>query len=130
MASNVAKMLLLGEHVIIINAEKAIVSGKKRTVITHYKERQNIRTHYNPIKGPFWSKNPHKLVRRTIRGMLPWKKDRGKVAYRRLKVYSGIPEALDIDESRIETISNISIDQLKGTYIKISELSDEIGYKQ
>ena len=71
LASKVAKMLLLGENVIIINAEKAIISGNKRTTIAAYKERQNIKTHYNPVKGPFWLKTPHNLVRRTIRGMLP-----------------------------------------------------------
>jgi len=129
MASMVAKMLLLAENVIIINAEKAIVSGNRRTTIEHYKTRQNIRTHYNPIKGPFWFKTPHQLVRRTIRGMLPWKKDRGKVAYRRLKVYSGLPENLNVDEASIETFSDFSIDQLKGTFIEVGELAKEIGFK-
>ncbi len=129
LASKVAKMLLLGEHITVVNAEKAIVSGKRRKLIEQYKERQNIRTHYNPIKGPFWFKTPHLFVRRTIRGMLPWKKNRGKVAYRRLKVYFGIPEELEVDEANLETFSEISIDQLKGTFMEIGELAREIGFK-
>ena len=129
MASKVAKMLLLAENVIIINAEKAIISGNRRTTIKHYKTRQNIRTHYNPIKGPFWFKTPHQLVRRTIRGMLPWKKDRGRTAYRRLKVYSGLPENFNVDEASIETFSDFSIDRLKGRFIEVGELAKEIGFK-
>ncbi|NVM30196.1 MAG: 50S ribosomal protein L13 [Candidatus Helarchaeota archaeon] len=129
LASSVAKMLLLGERVIIVNAEKSVISGKRRTTLNHYKERQNIRTHTNPTKGPFWFKTPNQLVRRTIRGMLPWKKDRGRRAYRNLKVYIGIPEELNINTADIETFSDHSIDQLKGSFIQVKELAKEIGFK-
>jgi large subunit ribosomal protein L13 len=129
LASHVAKMLLLNERIIIVNAEKVIISGKKRKIIDHYKERSNIHTHTNPIRGPFWPKRADNFVQRTIRGMLPWKKDRGRQAYKRLKVYEGVPEKLNLDESTFQTFSDASIDNLKGTYIEMSELSQEIGYK-
>ena len=129
LASHIAKMLLLNEKVIIVNAEKIIISGNRRKIIEHYKERSNIHTHTNPTKGPFWPKRPDNFVRRTIRGMLPWKKDRGRQAYRRLRVYEGIPEKLNLDESTFETFSDASIDNLKGTFIEMNELSQEIGYK-
>ncbi|NVM52978.1 MAG: 50S ribosomal protein L13 [Candidatus Helarchaeota archaeon] len=128
-ASKIAKMLLLGEKVIVINAEKTIISGNKRQIIARYKERQQIRTHYNPIKGPFWYKSPDQLVRRTIRGMLPWKKDRGKQVYRNLKVYIGIPEDFELDEADIETFADLSIDRIKGSFMQVNELAKEIGYK-
>ena len=135
LASKVAKMLLLNEKVIIVNAEKAIISGRKRQLIDQYKERSNIRTHYNPIKGPFWPKNPSQFVRRTIRGMLPWKNPRGRLAYKNLQVFSGFPADLNkklgiSKDLNIETFSEISLDQLKGTYIVISALSKEIGWKE
>lgn len=129
LASIVAKMLLLGEQVIIVNAEKSVISGKRRQTIDYYKERQNIRTHTNPTKGPFWFKTPNRLVRRTIRGMLPWKKARGKRAYKNLKVYIGIPEDLNIKIAEMETFSDHSIDQLKGSFFQINELAKEIGSK-
>ncbi len=129
LASHIAKMLLLHEKVIVVNAEKIIISGNRRKIITHYKERSNIHTHTNPTRGPFWPKRPDNFVRRTIRGMLPWKKARGRQAYRRLRVYEGIPEKLNLDESTFETFSDASIDNLKGTFIEMSELSQEIGYK-
>ncbi|MHA1267659.1 MAG: 50S ribosomal protein L13 [Candidatus Helarchaeota archaeon] len=129
LASKVAKLLLLGEKIIVINAEKAVISGNKKERIKRYKDRQNIRTHYNPIKGPFWYKTPSQLVRRTIRGMLPWKNDRGRRAYKNLKVFMGIPEELQIKQDQIETFSEISTENLKGTYIEVLELAKEIGYK-
>ena len=129
MASQVAKMLLMGENVIVVNAEKAVVSGRKKEVIAHYKERSNIHTHTNPRRGPFWPKTPNGFVRRAIRGMLPWKKARGRRAYKNLKVYVGVPEDLTLDESTFETFSDASINQLKGTFIEISKLAEEIGWK-
>ncbi|MFX1295017.1 MAG: 50S ribosomal protein L13 [Promethearchaeota archaeon] len=129
LASLVAKMLLLNEKIIIVNAEKAVISGKKRTIINQYKERINIHTHTNPRRGPFWYKTPNKLLRRTIRGMLPWKKKRGREAYKRLKVYEGIPEELNLDESTFETFSDFTLDHLKGTFISVGELAKEIGWK-
>ncbi|MHA1651357.1 MAG: 50S ribosomal protein L13 [Candidatus Helarchaeota archaeon] len=129
LASHVAKMLLLGEKVIIVNAEKAVISGKKRRTIEAFKERIKIHTHTNPRRGPFWPKTPNNIVRRTIRGMLPWKKKRGRDAYKNLKVYIGIPENLNVDESAFETFSDASLDRLKGSFMEISELAKEIGWK-
>ena len=80
LASKVAKAALLGDRVVIVNAEKAIITGARRTVIEAYKEKFNIRTSYNPRKGPFHHRRPDKLVRRIVRGMLPYPKPRGKAA--------------------------------------------------
>ena len=38
MASVVAKRLLQGENIIVVNAEKAVVSGKKKAVVRERKE--------------------------------------------------------------------------------------------
>ena len=77
MASVVAKRLLMGERIAIINAEKAVVSGRRRMVVRRYKERLQI-GHYR--KGPYWPRRPDRIVWRTIRGMLPRYKDKGKRA--------------------------------------------------
>ncbi len=129
LSSRVAKMLLQGEKVIVVNVEKAVVSGRRKKVIGIYKERLEIHTRTNPVRGPFWPKIPTRLVRRTIRGMLPWKKSRGKQAYKNLKVYLGVPDDLNLDSSTFETFSDASISQLKGNFMYISELSKEIGSK-
>ncbi|MFW9805271.1 MAG: 50S ribosomal protein L13, partial [Candidatus Thorarchaeota archaeon] len=92
LGAKAAKSALLGDKVVIVNAEKAIITGARRTVIEAFKEKFNIRTSYNPRKGPFHERRPDKMVRKMIRGMLPWPAPRGKEAYKRIKVYVGIPE--------------------------------------
>jgi large subunit ribosomal protein L13 len=129
MASLVAKMLLLGDKVTIVNAEKAVISGRIRYTIALYKQRSNIKTHTNPKWGPFFYRRPNLFVRRRIRGMLPWKYPRGKQAYMNLKVFMGIPKALNINESSMETFPEFSIKELKGPYIKVSQLSAELGWE-
>ena len=69
MAAFAAKKALLGEKVDIINCEKAVVSGSKRDVLARYKQKRERTT----IKGPFFPKVADRFVRRTVRGMLPYK---------------------------------------------------------
>lgn len=93
LASKVAKLLLHGRRVIVVNAEDIIISGKPKPIINKYKAWQNVSTLTNPWKGPFHYKRPDLFVKRRIRGMLPWKKLRGKRAYDNLRVYIGVPES-------------------------------------
>ncbi len=89
--SFVAKQALLGKEVAILNAEKAIISGNKETNIAKIKLRRSINS-MKPRKGPFFSKDPEKIMKRAIRGMLPdWRNGRGKEALKRIKCYVGIP---------------------------------------
>jgi len=126
LASIVAKRLLNGEKIAIVNAEKAVISGKFDSILEKYKEWLKIRTHTNPKKGPFHYRRPDKLVKRTIRGMLPWKNPRGKQAYKRLRVYIGVPEELKNKE--IARVKEVDASRLKGSYITIFELSQLIGW--
>jgi large subunit ribosomal protein L13 len=89
MASIVAKRLLRGETITIVNAEKAVISGKRRSKVREAKEFLQVG---HPRKGPFHYRRPDRIVRRTVRGMLPYKQPKGKQAYKRLKVFIGAPE--------------------------------------
>ena len=123
MASVVAKRLLMGERIAIINAEKAVISGRKKMVVRRYKERLQI-GHYR--KGPYWPRRPDRIVWRTIRGMLPRYKEKGKQALKRLKVFIGVPEELQGVEA--ETIPEASASKLRCSYITVGELAKEIGW--
>ncbi len=91
--SQVAKRVLLGESIVIINAKDAIISGNKKNIHEKYLARLNISTATNPRRGPFWPRRPDTLMRGIIKKMLPRKKRRGKEALRRVHVYiSDIPE--------------------------------------
>jgi len=68
MASHIAKRLLDGEKIIIVNAEKAIISGKRLSILREKHEFLQV-GHYR--KGPFHPRRPDRIVKRVIRGMLP-----------------------------------------------------------
>ena len=91
LASNIAKRLLEGENIVIVNAEKGLISGDPGFLAQKYLKRYHIKTKSNPLKGPFFPRKPDQILKRTVRGMLPYKKHKGKEAYKRLKVYCDLP---------------------------------------
>ena len=122
MASNVAKRLLQGENVIIVNSEKAAISGKKHHIV---KDAKTFLEVGHPRKGPYHPRRPDKIVSRTIRGMLPRRKPKGLQAYKRLRVYLGFP--MEFESKSVHTIIEASADKLKSSYITVGELAKEIG---
>ncbi len=86
LAAHVAKLLLGGESVTIINAEKAVISGNPDVTFVLYKEK---RDRGDPNHGPFYPKQPDRILRRIIRGMVPYKKSLGRAAFKRLRVQTG-----------------------------------------
>ncbi len=128
LASKVAKMLLEGEEVVIVNAEKAIITGNREDIFAKYKQRTELRTRTNPRKGPFYPKRSDEIVRRTIRGMLPWKTDRGRKAFKRLKVYVGVPK--EFEGRELETISEAHMSRLATPkYVTVGEVARFLGGK-
>ncbi|MBS7247566.1 MAG: 50S ribosomal protein L13 [Candidatus Jordarchaeales archaeon] len=127
MASVVAKHLLNGERVTIINAEKAVVTGNPRFIKEKYKKFLQIRTITAPWKGPIHYRRPDRLVRRTIRGMLPWKKARGREAYKRLRVYIGIPEFLSGVNAQTIPDAHIS-GKVNAKFVRVEDISREVGW--
>ena len=125
MASVVAKRLLQGEKVVIVNAEKAIISGKPRSIINEYKDMLKKRTATNPSRGPLYPKMPDRLVRRTVRGMLPIKKPKGRNAYKRLSVYIGVPKKYE--NASLETVPQASSSKIK-LFMKVGDLARELGW--
>lgn len=126
LASTVAKRLLCGERIAIVNAERTVISGKRNSLTLEYKERLRIRTLVNPAKGPFHPRRPDGILRRTIRGMLPWDRLRGKEAFRRLAVFIGIPS--ELKDAQLESVPEARMERLKGRFIRLEEISREIGW--
>lgn len=91
-ASQVAKMLLKGDKVILINADRLFISGHIADLKANYKQKFDFKDRANPEHSPYWSRRPDLFVKRVVRGMLPYKKPRGKAAFRLLRVYTGIPD--------------------------------------
>jgi large subunit ribosomal protein L13 len=128
LASIVAKKLLEGYSVHVVNVEKAVLSGSKQRIIQGYKLLFKVHTHVNPEKsGIRRPRSPVNIFRRAVRGMLPMNKPCGRLAYRRLRVYVGIPPEL----SRVELTKypDAMYTRLRGKYITVEELSRELGWR-
>jgi large subunit ribosomal protein L13 len=124
MASIIAKRLLSGESIIIVNAEKATLSGRR---LSRVKEARAFLKIGHPGKGPFHPRRPDQIVHRTIRGMLPHRLPKGQVALRRLRVFLGVP--LEFKDVLLQTIPQASVSRLKCPYLTVGEFAREIGYK-
>jgi large subunit ribosomal protein L13 len=118
----VAKQALLGESVIVINAEKAMLSGNKEMILRKEFRWLEVRNLGSPLKGPNHEKRPDKYVRRAIRGMLPWHKFRGRDAFARVMVYMGTP-AEEIKKVHNLDIKSAKIEKLESQRKKVSGLS-------
>ena len=83
------------DKVIIVNAEKAIVSGSKTSVFNTYQAKYKLN---HARKGPFFPRMPDMILKRAVRGMLPYQsKSSGRRALRNLRVEIGCPSHLSGD---------------------------------
>lgn len=88
LASVLAKRLMRGEHIVVLHSEKVIVSGSAESVKARYLFKTTVGTRR---KGPFPSRMPHLLFKRTVRGMLPYQRPNGRAAFKRLQCHIGVP---------------------------------------
>ncbi|MFH1071909.1 MAG: 50S ribosomal protein L13 [Nanoarchaeota archaeon] len=125
MATYAAKTALLGEEVIIVHAEKAYVSGDRRKVLTEYMRRKRQGTW---AKGPFIHRSPDRFVRRTIRGMLPYKQPKGREAFKRIMCYIGLPE--EFKDKELVSFKHCQVSKLPSNkYLSVLEICRHLGGK-
>ena len=135
LASVVAKQLITAKkagedtRVIIVNAEKAIVTGKRSTILSDYRAKYELN---HPRKGPFFPRMPDQILKRTVRGMLPYQKNSsGRNALRSLRVEIGTPSDLSGDlPDGCEWGDSTNIDRpLPERFVRLGEISKELGVK-
>lgn len=127
MCSHVSKLLLQGNSVAIVNAEKAMLSGNRYKTIELYKEHLEINSVTNPIHGPFHPRRPDTMLSKMVRGMVPKRKPSGMTAFRRLRVYIGLPE--EMKKSKMESFTDSKITKPEAYYISVGEVAKQIGWK-
>ena len=126
LASTVAKQLLSGdEKIYIVNAEQAVVSGSKATTLKEYKD---CRDRGSREFGPYFPKRPDRIMKRTIRGMLPYKRARGRDAMSRLRVYVGVP--MELRDAEMITLEKADMNRLSSNkYVELGDVSLKLGGK-
>lgn len=103
LASRIAETLKDGGDVEVVNAENAVVSGDPENVFQKYRERREGGTRES---GPRFPKAPERILKRTVRGMLPDNAD-GRQAFKRLKTYRGNPDDAETVEADIKTVDDL-----------------------
>lgn len=123
-AAAVAKKLLEGEKIEIVNAEKAIISGSKKSVFERYDTRFKRAPKGNPRKGPHHSTMPDRMLTSAVRNMLPKYSKRGRRVLKNLRVWIGTPKPLEAEKK--QTIENAKKTALKKS-VTVGEISKMCG---
>lgn len=77
-----------GDYVVIINAQKVVLSGKKENQKTYFRHSGYPGGLYKKTVSELRSKKPTELLRNAIVGMLP-KTKMGKIMVKKLFIYKG-----------------------------------------
>ncbi len=126
LCSYITKLLLSGKRVVVVNAERAMISGKKESILREWHEFLEISSVVHPKHGPFHPRRPDMILRRMVRGMLPRKKPKGINAFKRLRVYIGVPE--DYANSQYTRFDDAMIRKQRSYYTSIEEVARSIGW--
>lgn len=127
-ACGVAKKLLQGEEVAVINAEKMVMSGDLAQLTAKYQTKRGMKNKATPENSPNYSRRPDLFVRRIIRGMLPFDSSRGRAAFKRLDVFMGDPGSFDGAE-KLE-FAGANAEKLNTKYHTIALLCSRLGFKR
>jgi len=128
LCSNVAKLLLQGNNVSVVNCEKIMISGKRLSIVGEYKDFLEIASILHPKHGPFHPRRPDTILARMVRGMLPRKKPSGQAALKRLRTYIGVPNQLKSSD-KIQ-FDNAKIRKPSAYYTSMAELGRTIGWTE
>lgn len=128
LASHVAKLLLNGNRVSIVNCEEIMISGTRSNIIKEYRDFLEIGSIIHPEHGPYHPRRPDTIISRMIRGMLPRKKPSGLTAHKRLRAYIGTPKQL-------KSLKKTQFDKAKITrstanYTTMADLGRTIGWTE
>ena len=121
LSSVVAERIMDGEEIVIVNADAVIITGQKEMVFSQFKakvDRGQIR------KGPYYPRRADLLLKRTIRGMIPFYKTSGREAYRRVHTFVGVPaQFADIEKERNED----AMKPITGKYTTLGAVAKYLG---
>jgi len=119
-ASPVAERALDDERIAIVNAERAVITGRREDVLATYRKRVEV----GSDRGPAYPRRPDGILKRAIRGMVPHKQPRGREALERVRVYVGDP----YEDDEQEVVEDASLNRLSNTrFVELGEVSEHIG---
>lgn len=131
MASTVAKELINGQAITLVRCEDTNISGSLYRNQLKYGAFKQKLSSYNPKKGPFHQRAPHKIVMRCIRGMVPYKTAKGAAAMDRLKCFDGIPYPFNMKKRMVipNALKNIRLKPHR-KFCAVKDVSIHFGWHQ
>jgi large subunit ribosomal protein L13 len=118
-ASQVAERAMNGETVAVVNVERAVITGREGAIKEKFQKRRELTSD----KGPAYPKRPDGIFKRAIRGMVPYKEQKGREAFENVRVYVGNPyddEGEILEDTSLDRLSNIK-------FVQLDDLSESIG---
>ena len=128
LSSAVAKLLLKGNRISIVNCEKIMLSGTRDNIIKEYRDFLEVSSIIHPTHGPYHPRRPDTIMKRMIRGMLPRKKPSGTAAHKRLRTYIGSPKEFRAFEK--VQFEKAKIKKAPSNYTTMGELGRIIGWTE
>ncbi|MBX4212123.1 50S ribosomal protein L13 [Candidatus Pacearchaeota archaeon] len=89
LASYAAKQALLGKSVIIVNCNEILITGNRDSIVKEYKEARGRGG--SSLRGPHFPKSAERILKRIVRGMLPYTQGRGEAALHRVICHNNTP---------------------------------------
>ncbi len=128
LASIVAKKLLEGNRVIVVNVEKIVISGKPSEVVKSYKQTVlSVRSHHKHKWRPKRPRSPIRIFKSAVKGMLPKNNKRGREALKRLRAYIGIPQ--EYAGKELVRFKEADASRLGRWYVELARVARELGWK-
>lgn len=129
LCSHVAKLLIGGTRVSVINCGKIMISGTRSNIIHEYRKFLEINSIINPKHGPVHYRRPDTIITKMVRGMLPHaKKPSGRLAHKRLRAYIDSPKELrPLPKIQFE---NARIKKDPSNYTTMAEMCRVIGWTE
>jgi len=128
LCSHVAKLLINGNRVSIVNSENIMLSGDRKAIIEEYRKYLEIASITNPKFGPFHPRRPDTMISKMVRGMLPKNKPSGKTALKRLRAYLGVPN--ELKSKKTTQFEDAKIKKPAPYYTSLADLGRMVGWHE
>jgi large subunit ribosomal protein L13 len=128
LSSQVAKLLIKGNRVSVINCDKIMISGTRSNIISEYREFLEINSINHWKHGPKHPRRPDTIMKKMIRGMLPKDKPSGKEAHKRLRTYIGSPK--EVKSLKKIKFEKAIIRKSSSNYTTMADLGRTVGWTE
>jgi large subunit ribosomal protein L13 len=128
LCSHVAKLLINGTRVSIVNSENIMLSGDRKMIIGEYRKFLEVASINNPKFGPFHPRRPDTMITKMVRGMLPKNKSSGQTALKRLRAYLGVPN--ELKSKKTTQFEDAKIRKPASYYTTFGELGRTVGWHE